>query len=104
MHPSASTTSNTIDTCSNDEWVFGWDPMPGIVSVWASRDGRAIVWRRESEQVFCSKERFRPWILATTTSDLAHLGSALATSSSESHGNMPLVSYRTLDGANGSYS
>ena len=29
-----------------DEWVWGWDSMPGIVSVWADLDGRASVWRR----------------------------------------------------------
>ena len=25
----------------------GWDDTPGIVSVWAERDGRAFVWRRD---------------------------------------------------------
>src|SRR5512146_2781096 len=29
-----------------DEWVWGWDSTPGIVSVWADLDGRATVWRR----------------------------------------------------------
>jgi len=28
-----------------DEWVWGWDSTPGIVSVWADLDGRASVWR-----------------------------------------------------------
>src|SRR6516165_3350041 len=28
------------------EWVWGWDPTPGIVSVWADDDGRAVVFRR----------------------------------------------------------
>jgi hypothetical protein len=27
-----------------DEWVWGWDSTPGIVSVWADLDGRATVW------------------------------------------------------------
>ena len=31
---------------TQDEWLWGWDPTPGIVSVWAERDGRALVWRR----------------------------------------------------------
>src|SRR6266568_1553403 len=25
-----------------DEYLFGWDPAPGIVSVWANRGGQAI--------------------------------------------------------------
>ena len=29
-----------------DEWLWGWDPTPDIVSVWAEADGRAMVWRR----------------------------------------------------------
>lgn len=29
-----------------EKWVWGWDSMPGIVSVWADLDGRASVWRR----------------------------------------------------------
>src|SRR5450755_526134 len=103
MHPFTFTKSDQMPTRSNDEWVFGWDPMPGIVSVWASRDGHAIVWRREGERIFCSKEQFRPWLLATTISDLAHLGPALAASPSEASGDMSLVSYRTLDGASDTY-
>ena len=99
-----STTSDRLPVHSNDEWVFGWDPLPGIVSVWASRDGSAVVWRREGERILCSKEQFRPWLLATTSADLAHLGPALtASSSSPLSGDMSLVSYRTLDGDAGTY-
>ncbi|NNJ10259.1 hypothetical protein EKD04_007960 [Chloroflexales bacterium ZM16-3] len=29
------------------EWVYGWDATLGIVSVWANREGRAVVWWRE---------------------------------------------------------
>ena len=29
-----------------EEWLWGWDATPGIVSVWAEPDGRAWVWRR----------------------------------------------------------
>ncbi len=36
----------TIDL-NEDEYLFGWDKTPGIVSAWASREGQAIVWRRE---------------------------------------------------------
>ena len=43
----------------------GWDPTPGIVSVWADWDGRAIVWRRipESGRLVRENVRFRPWAL-----------------------------------------
>jgi DNA polymerase, archaea type len=43
----------------------GWDPTPGIVSVWAEWDGRAIVWRRNPETGALVREdaRFRPWAL-----------------------------------------
>lgn len=30
----------------DDEWLWGWDATPGIVSVWAEPDGIALVWRR----------------------------------------------------------
>ena len=30
------------------EWLWGWDPTPGIVSVWALPSGSAIVWRRDA--------------------------------------------------------
>src|SRR5216683_3201606 len=99
MHPFTSTTPAR----SNDEWVFGWDPMPGIISVWAGRDGRAVVWRREGERVLCVKETFRPWLCATTLDDLAHLGSALVSSSVALSVDTSLISYRTLDGPSGSY-
>ncbi len=32
----------------HDEWLFGWDNLEGIVSVWADRNGRALVWQRVS--------------------------------------------------------
>jgi DNA polymerase elongation subunit (family B) len=43
----------------------GWDPTPGIVSVWAEWDGRAIVWRRapETGRLIREDARFRPWVL-----------------------------------------
>ena len=88
---------------SSDEWVFGWDSTPGIVSVWAGRDGRAMIWRREGERVSCVKETFRPWLFATTLDDLTHLGQMLTTSLATSGADTSLVSYHILDGAEGSY-
>lgn len=62
-----------------DEWLWGWDPTPGIVSVHASQDGRALVWRRIAETgvLVREEERFRPWLLLAHLDDLRHLGSRL---------------------------
>ncbi|HEU0012818.1 MAG TPA: 3'-5' exonuclease [Longimicrobium sp.] len=62
-----------------DEWLWGWDPAPGIVSVWAEPDGRATVWRRvpETGALLREDERFRPWILLDSLGDLRHLGNRL---------------------------
>jgi DNA polymerase I len=59
-----------------DEWLWGWDPTPGIVSVWAEPDGRAFVWRRPPGTGTLIREdvRFRPWLLLAGLEDLAHLG------------------------------
>lgn len=86
----------------NDTWLFGWDPTPGIVSVWADRTGRALVWRRESGKVHCTEERFRPWLYAAALDDLAHVGSALAPESENGNGRAPFR-YRELDGSSSSY-
>jgi DNA polymerase I len=79
-----------------DERLFGWDATPGIVSVWASREGQAVIWRREGGRVRCETERFRPWLFATTLADLKHLGSALIPEEAPGGANA-IVSYRTLD-------
>src|SRR6185295_5658006 len=52
-------------TSLQDDYLWGWDPTPGIVSVWAERDGQATIWRRVGEPagLVCEHERFRPWIL-----------------------------------------
>src|SRR5947209_20316907 len=84
---------------SIDEWVFGWDPMPGIVSVWTSRAGRAVIWRREGERVLRLQETFRPWLFATTLEDLQHLGPALVSSPEDGSRDTSLVSYRALAGS-----
>ncbi len=64
---------------SGDEWLWGWDATPGIVSVWAELNGRAQVWRRlpESRALVCESDTFRPWLLLATLEPLAHLGSKL---------------------------
>ena len=61
------------------EWLWGWDPTPGIVSVWAEPDGRAFVWRRlpGTGELVRDDVRFRPWLLIAALDDLAHLGPRL---------------------------
>jgi DNA polymerase I len=102
MKPPASA-PDTMHLHSNDEWVFGWDPMPGIVSVWASRAGHAVIWRREGGRILRVQETFRPWLFATTLDDLAHLGPALVSSPAAGIRDTSPVSYRALDGSSGSY-
>ena len=68
---------HNVSIHSSDESLFGWDPTSGIVSVWASRSGKAWVWQRMGDHVRCTRETFRPWLFATTLQDLAHLGSSL---------------------------
>src|SRR5262245_28144442 len=62
-----------------EQWLWGWDPTPGIVSVWAEPDGRAFVWRRSPVSGALSREdvRYRPWLLLGSLDDLAHLGARL---------------------------
>ncbi len=100
----SSSPANATRTFSHaeDEHLFGWDPTPGIISVWADRQGRAIVWRREGERVTCATERFRPWVFATTLADLTPVGSALLPLTAPG-GNDAIFSYRELDGPAGSY-
>ncbi|MFL5582645.1 MAG: DNA polymerase domain-containing protein [Gemmatimonadaceae bacterium] len=66
-------------TTPASEWLWGWDPTPGIVSVHADLDGRATVWRRiaATDALVREDERFRPWLLLDTLDDLRHLGAAL---------------------------
>lgn len=67
----------TSPSQAEDEYLFGWNKTSGIVSVWAHRDGRAIVWRREGDRITCTNDRYHPWLLTTSLDDLAHLGPAL---------------------------
>jgi DNA polymerase, archaea type len=79
------------------EWLWGWDPTPGIVSIWAESDGRVSVWRRIDELGTLVREdaRFRPWVLLDRLDDVQHLGAALARD--EPHATSPFR-YRELDG------
>ncbi|WIG59294.1 MAG: DNA polymerase II [Ktedonobacterales bacterium] len=86
-----------------DEWLWGWDATPGIVSVWAERTGRAVLWRREPGSLRLLREdaRFRPWLLLARLDDLAHLGERLAREDDESVANGTAagrVTYRELRG------
>lgn len=54
----------------DDEVLFGWDDTPGIVSIWASREGQAFVWRRVDGRLVVEREAFRPWLFATRLDDL----------------------------------
>ncbi|QSQ28313.1 ribonuclease H-like domain-containing protein [Pyxidicoccus parkwayensis] len=81
-----------------DEWLWGWDPTPGIVSVWAEPDGRAFVWRRLPGGGGLVREdvRFRPWLLLSSLEDLAHLGNRLRP---EKEGPAPnVVTWEELEG------
>lgn len=78
------------------EWLWGWDPTPGIVSVWAEASGLATVWRRlpDSGVLLREQARFRPWLILDRLDDLAHLGSQLAADGDPD----ALVTYRELEG------
>jgi DNA polymerase elongation subunit (family B) len=81
-----------------DEWLWGWDPTPGIISVWAEPDGRAFIWRRlpKTGELVREDVRFRPWVLLSSLDDLAHLGTRLRP---ESEGPAPnCVTWQELDG------
>jgi len=102
MRQSSPTNSNVPHTLVEDEYLFGWDPTPAIVSVWANREGLAIIWRREGEHITSTRERFRPWLFAGSLDDLAHLGSRLVPAF-ESSAEPATFTYRELDGPSESY-
>jgi DNA polymerase, archaea type len=62
------------DADAKDEWLWGWDPTPGIVSIHATLDGHAFVWRRSADTDVLVREdaRFRPWLLLAHPDDLRH--------------------------------
>jgi DNA polymerase I len=85
------------ETAREDEWLWGWDEAPGIVSVWAEPDGRALVWRRRpgTGELVREDVRFRPWLVLGSLEDLAHLGGELHPEGAPRAGG---VAYRELDG------
>src|SRR5689334_18404893 len=87
---------------ADDTWLFGWDQTPGIVSVWADRSGRALVWQRDGARVQCAEERFRPWLFAANLDDLAHLGSGLVAAAAPG-AERAAISYRELPGTPDSF-
>jgi len=87
---------------ADDAWLFGWDPLPGIVSVWANREGRALVWQRTGQGVRCIEDRFRPWLFAAGLDDARHLGPALVEGATD-HAERAPFTYRELDGPPGSF-
>jgi hypothetical protein len=63
------------------EALWGWDPTPGIVSVWADASGCALVWRRlDTGALVCDRARFRPWLLLSSLEFVEHLGRRLVPS------------------------
>lgn len=80
-----------------DERLFGWDPMPGIVSVWANQNGRALIWRREQGRITCLSEQFRPWLYATSLADVKQLGPALLPAAAPAV-HRAKISYSLFDG------
>jgi DNA polymerase I len=79
-----------------DEWIWGWDATPGIVSVWAELDGRATVWRRlpKTGELVREETRFQPWLVLDRLDDLHHLGELLGPEGSQ----RARVTYRELAG------
>src|SRR5206468_9994404 len=85
------------ESITEHEWLWGWDPTPGIVSVWAEDDGRAHVWRRQPDtnELLREVDRFRPWLILDRLDDLLHLGEVLCREDNPLPGG---IRYRELDG------
>lgn len=55
--------------------MWGWDPTPGIVSVWATPEGDATVWRRPGGGALLTEQvRYRPWLLLASLDALEASG------------------------------
>jgi DNA polymerase, archaea type len=83
-----------VTDTARDEWLWGWDQTPAIVSVHATPDGTALVWRRLAGSLTRETERFRPWLLLSHLRDLHHLGPRLGRADDTSAS----VRVRELDG------
>src|SRR6476661_5870302 len=90
-------TRGKAPTAAESEWLWGWDPTPGIVSVHAGADGRVVIWRRlpETGALVREDERYRPWLLLDRLDDLRHLGRALGREGDDADAS---VRWRELDG------
>jgi DNA polymerase I len=90
VHPTAAPSTVPAD------WLWGWDPTPGIVSVWADESGRAIVWRRlpATGALVRENERFRPWLVLDRLDDLLHLDVTLGPEGDPD----AAITYRELEG------
>ncbi len=75
----------------SDDWLFGWDNLPCIVSVWANQQGRAFVWQRTKDGVRCLEDRFRPWLFAANLLDLKELGSRLINATEDKTSTAPFT-------------
>jgi DNA polymerase elongation subunit (family B) len=89
----------SFTAAEQDEWLWGWDSTPGIVSIWADLSGRALIWRRllASGELLREETRFRPWALLPSLDLVSHLGADLvhAAPGEEPHG---ALAYHTLEG------
>ena len=54
--------------------LWGWDPTPGIVSVWAEPDGTAHVWRRVAGALVHEELTFQPWAVLDRLDDVQEHG------------------------------
>jgi DNA polymerase elongation subunit (family B) len=86
-------------TAREDDWLFGWDPTPGIVSIHARHDGRVLVWRRipGSGSLVSEQDTFRPWILLGHLDDVT-LGGALLARDNNDAAAPHLFTHRELEG------
>ena len=89
----------SFTAAEQDEWLWGWDATPGIVSIWADMSGHALIWRRlpETGELIREEARFRPWALLPSLELVSHLGADLvqAAPGEEPHG---ALAYHTLEG------
>jgi DNA polymerase I len=79
------------------DWLWGWDTTPGIVSIHATIDGRATVWRRtgDSGALVREQQRFQPWLVLEHIEDLHHIGPLLG----DFEDPAARIRHRVLDGA-----